>query len=128
MPTLANNAVADPERQAAVLSKAASRAADYLQLEDSELAAILNVSGHCASHLRRGQCSLEHGSPSFELARLFVRLFCALDAITGSSEPSAQSWLRSANSALPGRPIELIHTASGLKAAISYVDSRRARL
>jgi hypothetical protein len=118
----------DPSAQAEVLSKAVARAAAFLELPNKTLARILGVSESSVSRLRNGEYVLAPGRKEFELAQMFIRLFRSLDAITGSDDTTSGSWLRAHNTALRGRPIELIQTIQGLASAVSYVDSRRAKI
>lgn len=118
----------DAGRETRVLSNAASRAADELQLPNTVLAAVLGLSDASVSRLKRGTFTLPPGSKAFELAALFVRLFRSLYAITGGDTESMRSWLRAENLALRARPIDLIQTVIGLADSVAYVDSRRARI
>ena len=79
-----------------------------------------------ASRLGKQEFVLERGTKPFGLAVLFVRLFRSLDAIVGGDEGIAQAWLKNANMAFDGAPIEKIQTISGLVDVIAYLDSRRA--
>lgn len=109
-----------------VLSKATVRAADHLELTNTELADILGLSPASISRMRNGAYSLEEGTKAFECAQFFMRLFRALDALTGSDDRASRFWLRNENTMLQGRPIEMIRTIRGLINAVDYVDSRRA--
>jgi hypothetical protein len=111
-----------------VLTKAAIRAADSLDVTARMLAGIIGVSEATVSRMRKGDFTLEPGSKPFELAVLFVRLFRSLDAIVGGDEAVARAWLRNANTALGGPPAEKIRTIPGLVDAIAYLDARRAPL
>ncbi len=110
-----------------ILAKATIRAADLLQLTSADLARIIGLSEASISRLRAGQFELQRGTKPFELSVLLVRLFRALDAMTGGDEAS-RSWLQSRNLALAARPIDLIVSVSGLVQLIQYVDTRRAVL
>jgi hypothetical protein len=114
-----------PER-AEVLSKAVVRAAEHLELTNKELGEIVGLSQATVSRLRNGGYKLEEGSKPFECAQIFARLFRGLDAITGSDDTSSRIWLRNDNTALQGKPIEMIRTIRGLVDVVNYVDSRRA--
>jgi hypothetical protein len=116
----------DSRREGAVLSKAVCRAADFLDLPNKVVARTLGISETSVSRLRTGAYVLTPDTKPFELAQLFVRLFRSLDAITGSDDNASRSWFRAENTALRGKPIELIQTVSGLIGALAYVDSRRA--
>mgnify|MGYP000229119233 CR=1 FL=1 len=111
---------------AATLTRAALRASEFLQLPQADLARILGVSEATVSRLANGQKRLDPGSKPWQFAALFVRLFRSLDAIVGSDDTAARSWLRSDNSALGGVPLELIRDAAGLVRTVDYLDSARA--
>jgi len=76
--------------------------------------------------MKTGSYRLSEGSKPFEMAQLFLRMFRSLDSIVGSDDVAAQSWLTTENTALHGRPIDLIQTVAGLVSTASYLDSRRA--
>jgi DNA-binding XRE family transcriptional regulator len=118
-------AAASPDA-ASVLTKAALRAADHLDLTAKTLAAVIGVSEATVSRMKKGSFALERGTKPFELAVLFIRLFRSLDAIVGGDETVARAWVRNPNTALGGIPGEIIRTVSGLVDAIAYLDARRA--
>ncbi len=109
-----------------VVTKAAVRAAERLDLKGKALAAVLGVSEATLSRMRKGDHALEPGSKPFELAVLFVRLFRSLDAIVGGDERVARAWLVADNTALGAPPSEKIRTITGLVDVIAYLDARRA--
>lgn len=117
--------IPDDER---VLTVAVSRAADLWNLTNATLGRIIGVSSPTASRLRSGQKTLLRETKPFELGQYFVRLFRSLDALTGSDDSSAISWLHTENEDLGGRPIELIKTVKGLAEVSNYVDDFRARV
>ena len=117
--------IPDEER---VLTVALSRAADLWDLTNATLGRVIGVSSPTASRLRSGQKNLLRGTKPFELGQYFVRLFRSLDALTGSDDKSAISWLRTENKDLRGRPIDLITTVKGLVEVSNYVDDFRARV
>jgi hypothetical protein len=119
---------ATPAERSAVVSKAVSRAAALLGLTNAALARTIGVSEATASRLRAGNYVLEPGSKPFELALLLVRLFRSLDAVVGGDEASLRSWMMTMNRALRGVPRDLVQTATGLVAAVDYVDAARARV
>jgi uncharacterized protein (DUF2384 family) len=118
--------VADARAENIVVTKAALRAANQLDVTARALAAVIGVSEATVSRMRRQEFVLEQGTKPFELAVLFVRLFRSLDAIAGGEETVARSWLRNPNTALDGKPIEKILTIAGLIDVIAYLDARRA--
>lgn len=125
MPVAAELPAQHPDA-AAVLTRAVVRAASRLEVTAKALAAILGLSEASVSRMKQGGFKLEAGTKPFELGVLFVRLFRSLDAIVGGDEAVARSWLRSANLALDGRPLDKIGTISGLTDVIAYLDARRA--
>lgn len=114
--------------RSAVVSRAVARAAALLGLTNAALARTIGLSEASASRLRAGTYTLEPGSKPYELALLLVRLFRSLDAVMGGDEASLRSWMSAANHALGGVPRELVQTATGLVAAVDYVDAARARV
>jgi uncharacterized protein (DUF2384 family) len=119
--------MATPEQESRVISKAVMRAATHLGLNDGLLAKIVGLSPATISRLRNGSFLLARDSKPFELAQFFLRLFRGLDAITGSDDEAARSWLNGANTALHNRkPVDLIQNIAGLMQVVSYVDARRA--
>ena len=118
----------DANREGAVLSKAVARAADFLDLPNKVVARTLGISESSVSRLKAGSFVISPDTKPFELAQLFVRLFRSLDAITGSDDNSSRSWFRAENTALDGKPIEIIQTVRGLIGVLAYVESRRAPL
>lgn len=117
-----------PVDEARVVAKAVARAADRLALANRELAAVLGLSEASVSRLRHGRFAPDPRSKPFELAVLLVRLFRALDAITGGDEAVARAWLRNPNEALGAVPLERIASVSGLLDVLAYLDARRAVL
>lgn len=115
------------QHEDAILTKAAIRAADRLDVPQKVLAAIIGVSESVVSRMRSGSFTLQRDSgKAFELAALFVRLYRSLDAIVGGDEAVAKAWLKNQNTALQSRPIDLIQKVQGLLDVIHYLDARRA--
>ncbi len=124
LPRVSSEAAAD----AAVMSKAVVRAARALGLSQREVADVIGVSVATASRLYAGRYLLSpERAKEWELARLFVRLFRALDALWGHAD-AARQWLTSQNLALAARPADLIGTVEGLVRVVGYLDNARGRL
>ena len=111
-----------------VLSSAVGKIAMCWKLTNEQLGAILGVSAPTASRLRSGSFELDRSTKAFELGQYLVRLFRSLDALMGSDDAAAMSWLRSANLDLGGRPIDLIRSVRGLGEVANYVDDFRAQV
>ena len=109
-----------------VLTKAALRAGDNLQLSSKALAAILGLSEATLSRMKAGDYHLRQNQKAYELAALFVRLYRSLDALVGGDDAVSAQWLRANNTALNGMPLEQIQSIAGLINVITYVDARRA--
>ena len=110
----------------AVATKAVRRAASRLGISNRQLARILGLSEATVSRMSSGAYTLSPGDKSFELAILFIRLFRAIDALTGGDEAVASAWLRHENLALGAAPLTLLQSVSGLVHVLGYVDARRA--
>jgi len=118
------HAVRTDQDKAAVVAKAALRAAAQLKIPNRVLAQIIGVSEASVSRAAQGAFRLD-GKP-FELALLFIRLFRSLDAIVGGDGATAAKWLRSDNLALGAKPLDLIQRVPGLTDVLAYLDARRA--
>lgn len=116
----------NPADEAAVVTRAALRAAARLGLPNRILATVLGVSEATVSRMGSGTYLLKPGDKAFELAVLFLRLFRALDAIVGGDAPAARAWLHNENTALGAVPLALIGSVSGLVNVVGYLDARRA--
>jgi uncharacterized protein (DUF2384 family) len=119
---------AKPHEKAQVLTNAVARIAELWGLSNAKLGGILGVSMATASRLRSGQSQLDPASKSYEAAQFLLRLFRSLDALLGSDDIAAKSWLATENLDLGGKPIEQIETMRGLMAVCDYVDFYRARV
>ena len=115
----------DPGR---VLTKAALRAADILEVPQRTLADIIGVSPSTVSRAANGGAPVDPDSKAGELARLWVRVFRSLDAIVGSNDVAARAWLNGANAAFGGeKPIDRLRSAEGLIHVLHYLDTARGR-
>jgi len=110
----------------AVLTKAALRAAERLELTNRAFAAVIGVSEPTVTRMRRGDYCLHPARKEFELAGLFVRLYRSLDSIVGGDDAVASAWLKNPNLMLDAEPAVLIRTVPGLMNVIQYLDARRA--
>ena len=113
---------------AAVLSRAAVRAAKLMGLSQRTLADVLGISEASASRLCGGKYLLSRErAKEWELAVLLVRLFRSLDALWGHGE-AARAWLGSENIALGAPPVALLSSVAGLVRVVTYLDNARGRL
>lgn len=129
MRSTARKTPAPDTHPARVLTKAALRAADILEIPQRTLAEIIGVSASTVSRAAHGGAPVDPESKSGELAKLWVRVFRSLDAIVGSNDVAARAWLNSANAAFAGqKPIDRLRSAEGLIHVLHYLDSARARL
>jgi uncharacterized protein (DUF2384 family) len=115
----------DPRK---VLTGAVLKASTLLDIKQGNLAQILGVSPSTVSRMASGAYTLDEDKKEWELGALFVRLFRSLDALIGSNDAAAQTWLGGANTGLSARPIELIRTTEGLVRVVQYLDAARGRL
>ena len=111
-----------------VLTGAVLRASSFLDITQSALAQILGLSASTVSRMANGTYTLDEQKKEWELGALFVRLFRSLDAVIGSNDSAARRWLGGENSALAGRPVDLIRSTEGLVRVVQYLDAARGRL
>ena len=113
---------------ALVLAKAAGRATGLLGLSGAALARVIGMSEPTISRVLRGERAIDPKSKEGELAALLVRVYRSLDALVGNDAAQRIAWMTSFNRDLGGVPRELIQTAQGLVATLSYLDGMRAPL
>jgi uncharacterized protein (DUF2384 family) len=110
-----------------VLTSAIARIADFWGLSNAKLGVVLGLSAATASRMRSGATTLDPASKSFEAGQFLLRLFRGLDALVGSDDVAARSWLHASNLDLGARPLDLIDSFKGLITVCDYVDGYRAR-
>lgn len=113
---------------AEVLTAAIIRIARFWGLSNAKLGTVLGLSQATASRLKAGNTLLDPASKSFEAGQFLLRLFRGLDALLGSDDEAARSWLATPNLDLAARPIDLIDSIRGLITVCDYVDAYRARV
>lgn len=111
-----------------ILTGAVLRASALLEITQAGLAQILGLSPSTVSRMANGTYALDTQKKEWELGALFVRLFRSLDAVIGSNDAAARGWLKGRNTALAGRPIDLIQSTEGLVRVVQYLDSARGRI
>jgi hypothetical protein len=112
--------------EAAVVTKAAIRASDNLNISNRILGDIIGLSDATISRMKKGSFFLGRHDKAFELSVLFIRMYRSLTSIVGSDDATARAWLRNYNTALQAIPIERIQSVDGLMDVINYLDARRA--
>ena len=125
---MATRAAEVEEGDGKVLTTAIARIAEFWGLTNAKLGAVLGLSQATVSRLRSGRSELDPASKSFEAGQFLLRLFRSLDALLGSDDQAARSWLATRNLDLGARPIDLIDSFKGLIAVCDYVDAHRARV
>jgi uncharacterized protein (DUF2384 family) len=122
--SVATQAITAKPDAAAVLSKAVARAAERLNISRTLLAKVLGVSQATVTRLYNGSYQLDQNRKEWEFALLLIRVFRSLDSIVGQ-DGTAQQWLKSENTVLNARPIELINQTEGLVRVVQYLDASR---
>jgi hypothetical protein len=116
----------NPDAAGQTLTRAALRAAELLDIPQSELGSILGVSPATVSRMAAGRYLLQPDRKEWQLAALFVRLFRSLDSITGGREDLSRAWLHSNNRALSGVPADLLTNVESFVRVVHYLDVARA--
>jgi uncharacterized protein (DUF2384 family) len=111
-----------------LLTSAVSRIGAFWGLSNAKLGSVLGLSPATISRMRSGQSALDPASKSFEAGQYLLRLFRSLDALMGSDDAAARSWLGAENLDLEARPLDLINSFKGLMTVCDYVDAHRARV
>jgi uncharacterized protein (DUF2384 family) len=107
-------------RDSVELGKAVLGAAHHLALSNRAVGQILGISEARVSRLTAGD--VVFAADQFERAQQLVRLFCSLDSMTGFDKAASQSWLRTDNIRLGGKPIDLMATNDGLGAVLNHLE------
>ena len=114
-------------KEGLALTKATIRAADLLGVSQKVLASVIGVSESTVSRMRNGTSVLERRSgKAFELAKLFLQFYDALDSMVLGDAAAGKVWLTNHNFSLQGKPIALIQQARGLVDVINYLVARRS--
>ncbi|MDH3689068.1 MAG: MbcA/ParS/Xre antitoxin family protein [Gammaproteobacteria bacterium] len=114
------------EDHSRVLTKAVRSVATYLDLSNSELAAVLGVSNASVTRLKQGRLIMP--GKETELAALLVRMYRSLDAIVGGDSAKAVAWFKSHNIHLNDVPARRVLTVEGLVDVVHYLDAMRGKL
>ncbi len=110
------------------LTKAVVRAAEFLGFSQAAMADVLCLSAASVSRLFAGTYVLNPARKAeWQLGLMFVRLFRSLDSILGRGEP-ARLWINGENTALGGRPADLVRKMEGLGRVVAYLDAYRGRI
>ena len=125
---MATKAAEIAPKDGAVLTIAIGRIAEFWGLTNAKLGLVLGLSPATISRLRGGKAQLDPASKAFEAGQFLLRLFRSLDALLGSDDLAARSWLVTPNLDLDARPIDLIDSFKGLMTVCDYVDAHRARV
>lgn len=125
---MATRAAEVEEGDGKVLTNAISRIAEFWGLTNAKLGSVLGLSQATVSRLRSGRSELDPASKSFEAGQFLLRLFRSLDALLGSDDMAARTWLATPNLDLEARPLDLIDSFKGLMTVCDYVDAHRARV
>jgi hypothetical protein len=125
---MASRAADKPRSDAAVLSSALARIANFWGFSNAKLGTVLGVSPATVSRIRGGRTLLDPASKSFEAGQFLLRLFRGLDAFMGSDDDASRRWLATRNLDLDARPLDLIDSFRGLVTVCDYVDAHRARV
>lgn len=112
-----------------VVAKALVRAAQRLELSQSEVAEVVGTSTASVSRTFAGERPIAADSAEGRHALLLVRVFRSLDTLVGGDEEKAQRWLGAPNAHLGGQaPRALLASTPGLVRVAEYLDAMRGTL
>jgi hypothetical protein len=113
--------------QGLALTKGVLRTCQQLKLTPQQLAKILDITEALALSITSGNAKIELGSEAYHRGALLVRAYRALDAVMAGDHTIARIWLVAVNTALDGRPIDLMYSKKGLTQVVNYLVARRGR-
>jgi uncharacterized protein (DUF2384 family) len=108
---------------AALVSRAITRAAAHLGLSDPVLATILGLSASAVAEAKENKTPLIQDWRTLERAAALLRLSRALDQGLGGDAEAAESWMRSHNTAFGARPIDVLQSAGGPQRVLDRVQT-----
>lgn len=118
-----------PDAEAgALVSQGVLRAARDLGVTGNLLADIIGVSASSISRMRSGRHRIEHGSKSYELASLFIRVHQALSVIFRKDTEQMKGWMRTQNADLQDSPINHVKSVTGLVELVRFTEHHRRKL
>ncbi|MDP5030426.1 MAG: MbcA/ParS/Xre antitoxin family protein [Paraglaciecola sp.] len=124
MSALAN--IKESKDRSSVLLKAFNNACAELGVNKATAGKIIGVNRSTLS--RKEGIGLGAESKSSELSLHFIRLYRSLFAISGGDQGFMRHWFITPNSALGGKPAELVQTVQGLMQTNDYLDAMRGKI
>ncbi|MCF2948206.1 MbcA/ParS/Xre antitoxin family protein [Paraglaciecola aquimarina] len=109
-----------------VLLKAFNNACAELSVSKTVSCKIIGLNRATLS--RKENTGISPDSKSAELCLHFIRLYRSLFAISGGDKSFMRHWFTSPNSALGGKPSELVHSVIGLIQVNEYLDAMRGKI
>lgn len=100
-----------------VLAKATLRAALALDINEIQLARILDIDEACLAS------AIEPASRSGQRAQQLIRIYQHLSARTGNDKAAMSQWMRTSNRRFVCSPRERVQAAEGLDEVTAYLDS-----
>lgn len=110
-----------------VLAEALINVQEDLGLTQEQVSAILGVDRSTYSRIR-SRMSIDANSKSGELATLLIRIYRSLYVLLGADKDNMRHWLRSPNSHLMAKPLEMLATIQGLVQVLEYLDAFRGKI
>lgn len=109
-----------------VIIKAFSKSCKELGITRDQASSILGVDKATLS--RNRSKGFDPQSKTGELCLQVIRMYRSLFAIAGGDRNFMRHWINTNNSALAGKPIELLTTIVGLVRVNEYLDAMRAKV
>lgn len=109
-----------------VVTEALIKSADWLGVNSTTLSSILGLSNPTISRMKNDAYYLTENHKEYEISLDFIRIYRSLYSIVSGNQETARAWLANYNTALRGKPIELIQSIRGLYEVSTYLDARRA--
>jgi hypothetical protein len=108
---------------ARLVSEATLQAAAHLGLSDPVLATILGLSATSVERTRDNKMPLIQDQLTLERAAPLLRLSQVFNLGLGDNPEATENWMRSHNSALGARPIDVLQTAGGMERILEHVQA-----
>lgn len=109
------------EQRAKALTEATLKAAKHLALGTTELARIIGIPEGAVVAMRKGERILDGLAPEAERGDSLVRITARLLALLGPEETKHRAWIRHANPAFDGKPLEVMLQRDGCSKVLEYL-------
>lgn len=109
-----------------VVTEALVKSASWLGVTQSALSAIIGLSKTTIARMENNEFQLQEKKKHYQISLDFIELYKTLYSVVSGDQETARGWLSNYNTALRGKPIELMQSLRGLYEVITYLEYKKA--